>query len=90
MSFSTPVDNFVPVGHRNVDKWAGLGSAVDKPVNDGEVCCVSTGLSTLLITYIRVVQASFLLQMPSNSAILASKPTTFSPAVDNFMVGGCY
>jgi hypothetical protein len=89
MDFSTPVDNLVPYWLVNVDKSANSAAAVDKPVNDCVESPVSTGLSTVLITYRDVVHAEEALQKPSKPGIAEPYPTIFSPSVDNLWVGGC-
>jgi hypothetical protein len=57
MGSSTSVDNFVPDPVWFVDNQAISGPVVDKAVNDAVEGPLSTGLSTMLITYTRVVQA---------------------------------
>ncbi|MET3904038.1 hypothetical protein ABIE35_002617 [Paenarthrobacter sp. 4246] len=77
MNFSTPVDNFVPVSLVDVDKRRHLGPAVDNPVIYVPQLRVSTGLSTLLITYTRVVQGIRSALSPGIVGISAEKPTSF-------------
>jgi hypothetical protein len=89
MGFSTPVDNFVPYQCRDVDNPETSAAAVENPVNDAVESRISTGLSTLLITYRDVVHAPGEPQIPCKPGIPQRQPTTFSPPVDNLWVGGC-
>jgi hypothetical protein len=59
MNSSTAVDKFDPHPGWFVDKLAILGRSVDKPVNERPERALSTALSTMLITYTRVVQDVF-------------------------------
>lgn len=77
MDFSTPVDNYVPTYPPFVDKEGGFESPVDKAVNSPGVRGLSTGLSTLLITYICVVQPVGRAGNPGISGSFGHQPTCF-------------
>jgi hypothetical protein len=77
MDFSTPVDNYVPTYPPFVDKEGGFESPVDKAVNSPGVRGLSTGLSTLLITYICVVRPVGRAGNPGISGSFGHQPTCF-------------
>ncbi|ABM08103.1 hypothetical protein AAur_0018 [Paenarthrobacter aurescens TC1] len=77
MRFSTSVDNFVPVEREYVDKRPIFLAAVDNPVNTAVGSHISTGLSTVLITYTRVVQPVGRAVKPGKAVIWIWKPTRF-------------
>jgi hypothetical protein len=77
MGSSTSVDNFVPEPVLFVDNQAFSGRAVEKAVNDGPEQPLSTALSTMLITYTRVVTDVFGSLEAANARIRHQKPTSF-------------